>query len=307
MSLTPSVLLPAIEVKASERMDQISGVSTFIANCEVNYYKLTLNNEKPLGAATDRNEIPLLPLGEKHILIEFPFVCNVFGKDETIYAMIGQYKNRISEKTTAAAIYDDGEGGKRYMSLSEIKAKVLRLAQNETGQYFRDDQIDEAMLKLLRVTENVPHILGISLPAKATGISLPAALVLLAFAFYHRTRRIVDNNETVWVMMHANGALENGVSILWKAVLLLAPAVVYLTASLYLSPSPELRGAVEMIGEQRASTTATSITSKEVWLSGIENSHVILLCSLSLALCLFGLISIRKVANERKKKCIIER
>lgn len=293
-SLSKSHVLPAIKVTASETMEPIAGVSTSIANCEVKFYKLKLT-AKQIDALTDRVNIALAPHGDRHVLIEFPFLCNIFGKGETLYALVGRYK--FSDKIEVGTIYDSGESFRRYASLSDIKSRILRMAQNETGKYYKDNEIKNAISKLLEVTENVPSIFGVSLPARVAGILLPIALALVSFAFYHRARRIIDNMETVWILVHAKGLLEVTMSIGWKVAIILSPIAVYLTASLYLSPSAELQGSIDVLAKQTTSTNSVSLVSVDVWLSGLRNTYVFLLCLLSLALNALALTSIYRIIS----------
>ena len=296
VSLANSAVLPAIEVTASKSMRSMEGISTSITNCDVNFYKLRLK-EKPTNALTDLLDIPLVPVGDRHVLIEFPFLCNIFDKKETIYALVGQFRLVLPEETELGTVYDNGEGFRRYESLSSIKSRILRIAQNETGKYYNDGQVKVAISKLLEVTENVPSVFGVSLPARLTGIILPVALALVSFTFYHRARRIIDNMDSVWIIMHAKGILEIIVASGWKMVIVSSPVVVYLTASLYLSPSAELQGSIDVRAKQSFSTNSVGIDSADLWLGGLQNSYVLFLCLLSLILNVIALTAISRVKN----------
>ena len=256
-----------------------------------------------IDGLTDRIHLPLEPTDRSYLLIEFPINCNIFNSHEIIYALIGQFNFALREKKEIGVLYDkqinllDGRFP-LYRSYSDARNQLLRIVQNETGIYYSPEKYKTAISALLAVTQKIPVVFGISLSARLTVLALPLVLVFLAFSFYHRVRRIRDKKEMAWPIIHSEGVIENTLSILLRTILVLTSVMLYLTVSLYVSPSAELQGGIDVFEAQVYSTDPVNISSVDTWLAGTKNVYglfALFMCLVSLACISFSLIVIKKI------------
>ena len=315
LSQTPSPILEHLDSTVHEvPSDTISTVTGSVTQCEVEYYRVSATGG--VVAGSDRAQTAWAFAGE-YLLVFFPFQCNALNQPEPTYALIGdfslavdntEYRPDNADRLVIHDWYGEYPAGPApagsspllfYHNFSSARSRLLRIAQNTAGRYYAPEHYRDAIVDLSTAIQEAPTVLGVSLPPMMTVLALPLVLFMLSFSFYHRVRRIRNNGRAAWVLVTHTGFIETTASVLWKATLVLAVIMVYLTASLYIGARPELEGDIPYIWDQNASTESVNILNASLWVAGVRNLYIVSMCALSLAVIILGLVVMKRHVENR--------
>ena len=292
--------------------DTISTVTGGVVRCEVELYRVAAHGGVVAGSDRDNSSWALAGEHEDYLLLSFPSLCNVFGQNQELFALVGSFSLATAgpkytpDSAETAVVYDwHGDLPARprapddapmlfRRSVADARSQLLRIAQNVTGRYYVPTDYKNAIAVLSTSIQEAPTLMGISLPPAMTVLALPVVVCVLSFALYHRVRRLNNDKKVAWVMVTHRGLVETVMSGIWKAALLVTPVVVYVTSGLYVGAQPELRGDVQYIFDQSYSTERVRLLSRDLWFGGVRSPYIVSTCGLALALVVLSLIVLNR-------------
>ena len=283
----------AVTILASRDGYRLDTVSAAFRNCVITRAKVKASDALIEAFAYEDvlNGGNLEPT-DWHLLLGFPAPCSADGNNPS-YAMVGLFRPLNRPEAELGVLFDYHDS-LFYGSHLGMRLRLLRIARDATGRSYASEDYPTAVSNLLTIAQSGPVLFGMPLPVREAVLALPVAVVLLAVSFYHRARRIMNGNESTWILLHAEGMIEKTVAMLWKMTLLLSSVMVFLAVDIHFSPSAEY----QPIRLFYLTPDPAGIARPNPLPDGLQRGYAFAMCLLSLTIVLLGLTALRNHTSE---------